>query len=652
MDYLAGLNEAQKTAVLHERGPLLIVAGAGAGKTKTITHRIFHLIKNGVTPESIMAITFTNKAAKEMGERLSHLAQDDTRDWEVGKKPWVSTFHALGVRLIKENLAYFNLPKFFQIIDKDESVKLIKQALKEGGTPTDNGLPQKISNTISKQKNLMRGPDEYLTYAHGGNPARSHEGSGAGGESFVNLVVETWKKYESFKKASYSLDFDDLLLKAILLLRDNPERLKIYQERWQYIHIDEYQDTNAVQYTLSKLLAGERRDICVVGDADQSIYSWRGADFTNILRFEEDYPEAKVVTLKENYRSTQVILDFANSVIAKNKKRKEKNLFTRKKGGEEIALIVGMDENEEAELVAEAIEKLIQSEQAQAKNIGVLYRANYQSRAIEEALINNRTPYQVVGTRFFDRQEIKDVFAILKCSLNPEDIGSTKRALGALSLGIGKVAIAKIFSGQELSLSGKVKTKLENFRKMQSVIKQAVNTELPSELIKFIVKRSGLGDQLAESKDEQDKERLENIRELVTLAKRYDIFPLGEGLEQMLTDTALIADQDTIKDGGGVRLMTVHAAKGLEFDYVFVMGLEQDLFPSAPRMSEESECDNEEERRLFYVAITRARKKLYLCYAEARTIFGSLQPRLPSEFLADLNEEELDEKQSGWLIDF
>ncbi len=645
MDYLAGLNEAQKEAVLHERGPLLIVAGAGAGKTKTITHRIFHLIKNGVAPESIMAITFTNKAAKEMGERLRGLMEESGNSmWAnlpaSGGRPWVSTFHALGVRLIKENLAYFNLPKFFQIIDKDESVKLIKQALKEGGAPIDNGLPQKISSTISKQKNLMRGPDEYLTYAQGSN------------EFFINLVVEAWKKYESLKKASHSLDFDDLLLKATLLLRDNPERLKIYQERWQYIHIDEYQDTNAVQYALSKLLAGERRNICVVGDVDQSIYSWRGADFTNILRFEEDYPEAKVVTLEENYRSTQVILDFANSVIAKNKKRKEKNLFTRKKGGEEIALIVGMDENEEAGLVAEAIEKLIQSEQAQAKNIGVLYRANYQSRAIEEALINNRTPYQVVGTRFFDRQEIKDVLSLLKCSLNPEDIESTKRVINVPPRGIGKATIAKIFSGLASTLPKATQIKVENFRKLQTEIKNAGEKELPSELIKLIVKRSGLGDQLAESKDEQDKERLENIKELVTLAKRYDIFPLGEGLEQMLTDTALIADQDTIKDGGGVRLMTVHAAKGLEFDYVFVMGLEQDLFPSAPRMGEESERDNEEERRLFYVAITRARKKLYLCYAEARTIFGSLQPRLPSEFLADLNEAELDKKQSGWLIDF
>ncbi|MEK7586530.1 MAG: UvrD-helicase domain-containing protein [Patescibacteria group bacterium] len=643
MDYLEGLNERQKEAVLHEKGPLLIVAGAGAGKTKTITHRIFHLIKNGVAPESILAITFTNKAAKEMGERLKSLMeQSGSALWRGDHVPhgtWVSTFHALGVRLIKENLAYFNLPKFFQIIDKEESVKLVKQALKESGENIEGGIPQKIASTISKQKNLMRSPDDYLNYANASN------------DFFISTTVNAWKKYEALKKATHSLDFDDLLLKSTLLLRDNPERLKIYQARWQFIHIDEYQDTNAVQYTLSRLLAGERKNICVVGDVDQSIYSWRGADFTNILRFEEDYPEAKVVTLEENYRSTQVILDFANQVIVKNKKRKEKKLFTRQKGGEEIALIVGIDEGEEASLVAEASRNLIESG-AEAKDIGILYRANYQSRALEEAFLNLRIPYQVVGTRFFDRQEIKDVLSLLKCALNPEDIESTKRALGALSLGIGKVTIAKIFSNLGNTLPKTAQIKVANFRALQAEIRKATDTHRPSELIKFIVKRSSLGDKLAESKDEQDKERLENIKELVTLAKRYDSYLLGEGLEQMLTDTALIADQDTIKDGGGVKLMTVHAAKGLEFDFVFVTGLEQDLFPSAPRMGEESERDNEEERRLFYVAITRAKKKLYLCYAESRTIFGKPQPRLPSEFLADLDQKSLDKKQSGWLIDF
>lgn len=645
IDYLTELNPAQRAAVVHQNGPLLVIAGAGAGKTKTITHRIFHLLQNGAAPQEILAITFTNKAAEEMRERLHRLLETNLPSGNPfpgetnGGQPWVSTFHALGARLIKDNLRAFHLPKFFKILDKDDSLKIIKDAMKEAGAPTEGNMARRLQSVISRQKNLLRTPDDY------GETINRHD-------FFRQLAAEVWRRYERILGQRGALDFDDLLLKTVWLLENNPPAREHYQNQWRHIHIDEYQDTNAVQYRLARLLAQKWRNICVVGDIDQSIYSWRGADFENILRFEKDYPDAKVIMLEENYRSTKTILDFANQVIAVNKKRKEKNLFTRKSDGEKIELIIGFDEDEEAALVAETAKAIIDKKQAQPEEIGVLYRANFQSRAIEEAMLQAQIPHQVLGTRFFERQEIKDVLAIIRSSLNPEDIESTKRIINVPPRGIDKATLAKIFSNQIADLPAPKRAQIESFRRVQTAISNEAARARPAELIKFAINRSGLEKMLADSKDETDRERLENIKELVTLAAKYDHLPPGEALWQFLTETALLSDQDTLEKQSGVKLMTVHAAKGLEFKQVFVVGLEQDLFPSAPRLNEDAERDDEEERRLFYVAVTRAKEKLYLSYAENRTLFGNRQTRLPSEFLAHLDEKIMAAKEPKWLIDF
>ncbi len=643
---LNDLNPAQRQAVLHTKGPLLIVAGAGAGKTKTITYRIGQLIQEGVAPERILAITFTNKAAKEMGARVRQLLTTNNQLLTADNNrplPFMSTFHALGVHILRENGRALGLNRFFSIMDKSDSLALIKQLMKERGIESKEVEPRRILGIISRQKGDARTLEQYLE--------RAGEERGPLG----NVVTQIWPLYEKTLKARQALDFDDLLLKTVLLLRHNPILLEHYQDRWQYLHIDEYQDTNTVQYELARMLAAKRRNICVVGDVDQSIYSWRGADFKNLMRFEKDYAEAKLVLLEENYRSTKTILAAANQVIQKNNQRHDKNLFTNNPDGENIEILMGLDEGEEAALVVEKIKELV-SEGYSIGEIAILYRTNFQSRVLEESLLRAGLPYQVLGTKFFDRQEIKDVLAMIKAALNPEDWESQKRIINVPPRGLGKATLAKMAAGLIGDLPVKTRAKITDFRQMLADIKQVAETKLPSELIKFVLKRSGLESELKNGNAE-DAERLANLQELATLALKYDQVATradgetSEGVWQMLTDAALVSDQDGLndneKDGGGsspgekpkpagVRLMTVHAAKGLEFRQVFVTGLEQGLFPSL-RAETDSQRDHEEERRLFYVAITRAREKLFLSYAQMRTIFGSRQVNLPSEFLADID---------------
>lgn len=635
MDYLQQLNPAQREAVLHQAGPLLIVAGAGAGKTKTITQRIYHLIKGGVAPHKILAITFTNKAAAEMRERVLKLLQQDGY-WD--SLPLLSTFHALCVQILRENSQHLGLSKYFSIIDKDEGLAMMKTVLKETGLG-ESVEPRKVLGAISREKNRGFTVEEYLS---DDKPDYWHK-----------LLGQVWPAYQAKLKACSGLDFDDLLLKTVRLLETNDTIRHHYQTRWEYIHIDEYQDTNTIQYTLAQLLAAKHRNICVVGDMDQAIYAWRGADYRNLWKFTEDYPGAKVVTLEENYRSTQTILAAANQVIAKNVKRQEKKLFTKQGAGEKIKVMLGLTEVEEAEQIAETAQALVRQGIA-AEDIAVLYRTNFQSRVLEEAFLRVGVPYQVIGTRFFDRKEIKDLLAFIKTALNPNDIDNLKRIINIPPRGIGKATLAKIAAGQEASLPAATKAKVANLRQMLVEIKDVAMKEKPAQLIKFVLEKTGINEWLQTGPD-KDLERLANLKELVSLAVKYDNAPAGEGVWLLLTEAALVADQDEITENKtGVRLMTVHAAKGLEFKHVFVSGLEDGLFPL--RFSgDDSNRDDEEERRLFYVAITRAKDRLYLSYAASRRLYGTTQSTLPSEFLMDIDDELLEASAISpreQLIDF
>lgn len=1003
VNHLKDLNEKQKEAVLHTQGPLLILAGAGAGKTKTISHRILHLIKGGVAPHSILAITFTNKAGKELRERVHKLIENDPElNLPISHSglPFVSTFHSLGVHILKENAQKLGYTRHFTIYDRADSLSLIKDALKSLGLDPDQYEPGKMLHMISWEKGEGKTLSEYQ--------------SRTGNNYFAQAVAGVWLAYETALKKENALDFDDLLLKTAELLSKHPDVRAHYQKVWQYIHIDEYQDTNKVQYSIAKSLVSETKNICVVGDLDQClppdtkiktikkeiaiknissidtlvsasgstgtcvakidqirkrkyigqlveiqtkkgnalrltpqhiifakmtlqkgeyyvylmykrskgfrigitqssrksvggdeqvgflvrcnqehadrmwilkvckdrqeaqyyeilfsttygipmlvfhtggrkmlledsyitklyktidtekraeqlftdfdyhfdtphyypqgttrgntendrvnirltlfsdtrkstvhpwglsrvsinttslstkkilahcgfktragkrkdwrleitrldygeaekiaskikkiipeatilrtalltnnerflfqpasnivpsmhiasyangkiiedtvvavkriyfsgevydldvkdihnyiaenivvhncIYSWRGADISHILHFEKDFTGAKSILLEQNYRSTKTILAAANQIIKKNKVRVDKNLFTENHEGEQISLFVGYSEKDEAHFVATQSAKLIASG-ILPEHIAVLYRANFQSRVLEEAFLTHGVPYQVLGTKFFDRKEVKDVISFIRASQNPDSLADIKRVINVPARGIGKTTILKIFSGQKDSLPPAMRTKIDNFYKLLIRIKEKIDTDAPSRVIKFVLAESGLEKELAEGTAEE-KERLENIRELATLATKYDIFPQGEGIEKLIEEAALATDQDSLtKNESAVKLMTVHASKGLEFEYVFVTGLETDLFPHK-KIGERrvSSAEEEEERRLFYVAITRAKKKLFLSYADTRMIFGSHMINVPSEFIIDIDSALIEDmpRQSRW----
>ena len=620
MHYLDSLNEKQKEAVLYTDGPLLIVAGAGAGKTKTLTHRIIHLIHKGINPSSILAVTFTNKAAKEMRERVMTLLED--KEHGVGAPelrsgaPFVSTFHSLGVYIIKENAHLIGLNKYFTIIDENDALSIIKSIMKERDIDPKQHEPRKIKSIISKSKG------DFITVDNFSNDVKN---------GFQSIVAVIWRNYETQLKKEKALDFDDLLLETVLILKKYPEIKIHYQEKWKYIHIDEYQDTNEVQYEMTKLLVGKDENICVVGDTDQNIYSWRGANIKNMLHFEKDFPRAKIVMLEQNYRSTKNIIEAANSIIEKNIFRVPKTLFTENVKGEEISICEAYDEQSEAEFVARKIDELLRDNDPE--NIAVLYRANFQSRVIEEAFLARQIPYQVLGIKFFERKEIKDVLSYIRAAYNRESLSDIKRIINIPTRGIGKATIIKLFAEQTNDLPKAMQIKIGKFYELLDKIREYSDNHTPSESIKYIIEESGIKEELSHgTSDEQ--ERLENMMELVTLAIKYD--GGEEAMEKLLEDASLASDQDTLMHKGkGVRMMTVHASKGLEFKYVFVTGLEQDLFPHQ-RNDSRSKEDKEEERRLFYVAITRARKKLFLSYASLRTIYGMKQVNSPSEFIYDI----------------
>ena len=624
--YLAGLNPAQRQAVLKTEGPLLILAGAGSGKTRVITHRIVHLIHQGIAPYNILAVTFTNKAASEMRERVENLIKKypPAERAVIDSVPTVTTFHALGVRILRHYHDTLNLPRHFTIYDRSDSLRAVKMAMERANYNPKEFEPKKILSKISRAKGDAQTVNEYK------NSVSSYPDQVAG---------NTWEFYEEILRQEHALDFDDLLAKTLFLLKTYPHVRTELQNKYQYIHIDEYQDTNAVQFSIAKQLAGDKQNICVVGDIDQNIYSWRGADVKNILQFEREFENSHTILLEENYRSTKTIIAASNEIIAKNRNRVDKNVFTSNEEGEKISLYTAMTGNDEAEYIAMKSQSLI-TEGVRPSEIAVLYRTNFQSRILEEAFLNYGVPYQLLGTKFYERKEVKDVLSYLRLALNPGSTADLVRVINEPARGIGKVTMLKVVEGKRSELNGATLEKVNRFDQLMQDIADEARTKPLSETLKFIIKRTGIETELKKNGTEDDLSRLENLQELVTLGQKYDHLDPESAVEQLLETASLQSDQDELKnkeEHDAVRLMTVHAAKGLEFDYVFICGLEEGLFPH--ERLDDTGIDHEEERRLFYVALTRAIKKLYLTYAHMRTIYGSQRVNIPSTFLNDINTD-------------
>jgi len=639
--HLVGLNCPQTEAVTHTEGPLMVLAGAGSGKTRVITHRIVNLILKGIAPHHILAVTFTNKAAQEMRERVNLLIEKHAGAARAGTDtmPLVTTFHALGVRLLREYHATIGLKRYFTIYDRSDSSRAIKQAIERANYSVKQFEPRKILSMISRAKG-----DAISRTVYQENASRYTE----------KVCAEIWEHYDSILQKEAALDFDDLLAKTLLMLETYPQVRQELALRFQYLHVDEYQDTNKVQFRIAELLSGETHNICVVGDVDQNIYSWRGADISNVLQFENHFPGARTIFLEENYRSTGTIIAASNSVIAKNKQRIPKTVFTSNQTGEKITLFAAQSGIDEAEYIAHTAKTLITGGVAPS-SIAILYRTNFQSRVIEEAFLNFEIPYQLLGTKFFERKEVKDVLSYLRLALNPASSADLGRIINEPTRGIGKVTLLKIITGERNTLTGATLQKVERFEQLMSDIRDVMRTEPISETIKFIIKRTGIETELKKQGTEDDLARLENLQELVTIAVRYAELEPEEAASALIENAALQSDQDELKSANewdAVRLMTVHAAKGLEFPYVFISGLEEGLFPH--ERLDDARIDQEEERRLFYVALTRAKKKVFLTYAHVRTIFGQQRVNLPSSFLNDIDSEHLEvddsyqDSQSGY----
>ena len=635
MPILSSLNERQKEAVLCKDGPLLIVAGAGSGKTKTIAHRIAYLISEGVAPERILAVTFTNKAAEEMRERITKLLKDEKMHVEPERMPFMGTFHALGAHIVREDGTAIGIPRHFSILDEEDSRAVVKGLIEEFELDPESFAPARVRAGISRLKNELVSPE-----------ALAQE---SGGSFYEERLARIYAAYEERLARIRALDFDDLLLKPLELFNRAPEVRERWQKKWSHIHIDEYQDTNRAQYTLSRLLAEQSGNIAVVGDIDQAIYSWRGADWRNILQFELDWPNVKVITLEDNYRSTRIILEAANAVIVNNKSRKEKNLRATKGKGEPVTLTILEDERQEAMLIAEYVNTL-KIDGVTPDSIAVLFRTNAQSRAIEEAFLKKNIPYHLIaGVKFYERKEVKDVLAYLKLALNPSDALSLKRAINTPVRGIGKTTMlkyitllnfsAKNFDGQgKKELSEKETAKIKIFEDLMMDLRKEISENPASKALLAVIKKAGFDAHYKANKLEID--RLENIAELVSVAKKFDHAAAGqppEGIARLLAEAALATKETEIekKENGEVILLTAHAAKGLEFDVVIIAGMEEGLFPHALSQTRD---EIEEERRLFYVALTRAREKILITLARHRMLYGDILFNDPSRFLGEIPE--------------
>lgn len=641
---LEGMNDRQKEAVQHTQGPLLIMAGAGSGKTRVLTHRMAYILaEEEVHPWNILAITFTNKAAREMKERVSQLVGPQAEDM------WVSTFHSMCVRILRRDIELLGYQRSFTICDPSEQQTAMKRILKKLDIDSEKYDYRMILNRISQAKNDLEDVEEFNKKYTG----------------YVEQIIgKCYREYQKELAKSMTLDFDDLIMLTVQLFQKHPETLQYYQQKFQYIHVDEYQDTNHAQYRLVTMLAKKFKNICVVGDADQSIYGWRGADMSNILEFEKDYQNAKVVLLEQNYRSTKTILQAANHVIENNVNRKVKKLWTENEEGQAITYYRAQSEQDEGRYVLSQIQSLLR-DGYHYDDFAILYRTNAQSRVMEENLLKSNIPFRLVGgQRFFERLEIKDLLAYLRLIVNSQDDLSFRRIVNSPKRGIGATSLAKLsdfaevyqFSLLEASLqttlsplSGKAAKALEKFATTIEELRKMQEFLSISEFVEQVIEKTGYLTSLEQQHTMEADARIENIQEFISVAKQFEQDRLEEESEespllQFLTDLSLVSDVDS-DDGDGrmVTLMTLHAAKGLEFPVVFIIGLEEGIFPSSRSIMEHD--DVEEERRLAYVGITRAEQKLFLTNAYSRLLYGRTQTNRPSRFVLEIGEELFDSKQ-------
>ena len=641
---LNGMNPKQKEAVLATEGPLLIMAGAGSGKTRVLTHRMAYLLQEKlVNPWNILAITFTNKAAKEMKERVTRLVGT------AGSDMWVSTFHSMCVRILRREAEQIGYSRNFTICDQSETETLMKRIVKEKNLDSKKFEPRAILGKISNAKNELLTPEEYANMT---------------GNYFDNIVAECYGAYQRHLKNAQSMDFDDLIMQAVKLFEKYPETLAYYQNKFHYIHVDEYQDTNFAQYKLVQLLADKFNNICVVGDADQSIYGWRGADMANIMNFEKDYSNAKVVLLEQNYRSTKTILKAANGVIQNNNNRKDKKLWTDNVEGEKITYYRAQSEHDEARFIVSTMQQQVQEKGRKYGDFAILYRTNAQSRVIEDTLVKSNIRYKMVGGhKFYDRKEIKDVMAYLRLISNPADDLRFNRIINVPKRGIGGVSLQKLYdfsniydysyldAAKNVSLSpltGKAATETGKFAKMLTDLQQMAEFVSVTEIVEQMLEKTGYITSLEQENTLESETRIANINEFLSVTQEFDKLTDGESnLTDFLTDLALVSDLDQVEEEpqSEVTLMTLHAAKGLEFPVVFVIGMEEGIFPSFRSLMEEAEM--EEERRLAYVGITRAEQELFITNAYSRLLYGRTQNNPPSRFMQEMDADVLEYANSA-----
>lgn len=643
------LNPAQREAVEKTEGPVLILAGAGSGKTRVLTIRIGHLIEDkGVQPANILAITFTNKAANEMRERVEETLESDASDM------WISTFHSCCVRILRKDINRIGYNRSFVIYDSADQVTLVKDCLKELNLNDKVFEPKMIISTISGAKDKLYDPKQFKAMHMNDNR--------------MSKIADIYALYQDRLKRNSALDFDDLIFKTVELLKSDKEVLDYYRNRFKYIMVDEYQDTSKAQYELIKILAKEHQNICVVGDDDQSIYGWRGADIRNILEFEKDYDDVHVVKLEQNYRSTQIILDAANTVISNNIERKRKRLWSEKKDGELIKIQVAQDEIEESDFVADMIAKISREQNRSYKDFAVLYRANAQSRSVEDALNRSQIPYNIYGgTKFYERKEIKDLIAYLRVIQNPQDDISIKRIINVPRRGIGLRTIEKIEDRASLkqesiySVLIDIETNSEISTKARNSISEFVDNVIGtlrtmrevypvSKLIEKVIESIdyyGYIDELYKGDKEEAEERKDNVKEFISVAMEFEQNSEEKDLETFLTGVALTSESSEEEEIDKVSLMTIHTSKGLEFPVVFIVGMEDGLFPIARAVRSMSDSEIEEERRLCYVGITRAKEILYLTLTQKRTLYGKTNPSIASRFMEELPKECIERLNSA-----
>lgn len=615
------LNENQQKAVVHKEGPMLVLAGAGSGKTSVLTNRIAYLIEEGVSPANILAITFTNKAAREMKERVTKLIGADARYIQI------STFHSFGLKILKENYEFLGYDKNFIILDSDDTLTVVKKLMKDLNMNPKYYNARELRSKISSAKNELITPEKFKK------------------QEYDEKIVTLYKKYCQKLKAGNSVDFDDLLILPIKLFEISPSILNSYQERYKYILIDEYQDTNEAQYVFSKMISKKYRNIFVVGDNDQAIYAFRGANYKNILNFEKDYPDCKIILLEENYRSTKTILNAANSVIKHNKLRKDKNLWSNNEEGDKIKYIKTDDEKAEGDYVVKEIKKLKEAGTSY-DDIAILYRTNAQSRAMEEALLKANIPYRIIGSfYFYNRKEIKDLLCYLKLISNPNDDVALRRVINVPKRGIGQTSIQKIEDSAARLNTGMfdcLETPKElAFKQLIIDLRKEAESLSLTELIDTILDKSGMKRELEEDKSLENELRLDNLEEFKSITATFEERTGSVNLEDFLEEVSLVADMEEHKENdNGVTLMTIHSAKGLEFEVVFLIGMEEGIFPHQNSLYDPKEI--EEERRLCYVGITRAKQRLILTNAKRRILYGKEQVNPPSRFIDEIDRDLLD----------